>query len=298
MIKYTISGLTIELVAPEWILHDNLKAFLIDIDNTNDSNDILGTDVCCRIEFKNKRIAPTCNSKLIVETAGTSIYESDKYFQILFKYYDDIVYSMVASKDWSDYILLIEKKYHDSFNEEYVLQVKNSVFRALRKVMISSLLKKRGLLIHSSSIIWNDKGILFSAPSKTGKSTHAHLWKQIYGTTILDGDVNACRIIDDVPIIYGLPWCGTSDEYVNNSVPLRAIVFLQQDKINSIKKLDFQEALLRLYARCFLLPWNNAMTNMFIDIVQEFVTKTDCYLLNCLPDADAVGLVRNCLIEK
>lgn len=284
------------MIAPEWTLHDNLKTFLIDIDITEDTVDTVDTaDVCCKVVFQKKCMTAPSTAKLITKTAGTSIFETEEYIYNFYKYYDDIIYSLVVSKDWFDYTLYVDHRYNDSFNKDNVLKVKHSVFIALRKVMIASLIKKRGLIIHSSSIIWNNKGILFSAPSKTGKSTHTNLWKQLYRTPVLDGDVNACRMIDGVPVIYGLPWCGTSGEFANHSVPLKAIVFLQQDKVNSIKRLDFQEAFLRLYARCFLLPWNDTMTNMFIDIIHEVASKTECYLLNCLPNKDAVELVRNCL---
>ena len=38
------------------------------------------------------------------------------------------------------------------------------------------LLHQGGLILHASYIIWNDRGILFTAPSGTGKSTQAGLW--------------------------------------------------------------------------------------------------------------------------
>lgn len=37
----------------------------------------------------------------------------------------------------------------------------------------------QGFQLHASVINWKDKGILFSAPSGTGKSTQADLWKNM-----------------------------------------------------------------------------------------------------------------------
>ena len=48
-------------------------------------------------------------------------------------------------------------------------------------VMFMEIAMKEGYLpIHASAIRYKEQAILFSAPSKTGKSTHANLWKRIY----------------------------------------------------------------------------------------------------------------------
>lgn len=307
MSRYRICGLTIEMNAPEWTLHDNLKIFLCDAEDTPDpvahvdaavsaiTVDTVVTDICCSIVFKMRDAITPNKTKLIVRTAGTSIYESDGYIYNLSSYEKEILYCLTALENWSVCTMYVDQEYNDKHNKEMVQRVKNSVLAALRKVMIAALAQKQGLLIHSASVLWNNKGIVFSAPSQTGKSTHAHLWKQLYGTPILDGDVTACRIVNGIPLVYGLPWCGTSGEFMNQSVPLGAIVFLQQAKENRIEKLDFKESFLRLAARCFLLPWNDEMTNQFLNIIQEVAASAGCYLLNCLPDNDAVELVKKCL---
>ncbi len=119
---------------------------------------------------------------------------------------------------------------------------------------------------------------MFSAPSETGKTTHTLLWQQMYQTPVLDGDVTACRINKDTPVVYGLPWCGTSGQFYQCQRPLGAIVFLQQSQENSIIKLIFQEAFLRLTARCFLLPWNQRLMDQYLNTIQKIVEKVNCYL--------------------
>lgn len=128
-----------------------------------------------------------------------------------------------------------------------------------------------------------------------GKSTHAKLWQKSYGVSILDGDVTACRILEDGPIAYGLPWCGTSGQFINKCGTLRAVVFLQQAKYNRIRKLDFMEAYMYLTGRCFLLPWNDDLTNSFLEIIEELTKSTEFYLLECRPDYEAVEMVKKCL---
>lgn len=289
MPKYYISGLVIEIVAPKWALYDNLELFSCDDGDT---------DVICIVIFKEHSFIPSEKAKLIVKTAGTSIYEFNGFIHKLNGDEKDIPSYTVASENWSDCTMYVDPEYNDPDDEEMVQCVRDGIFAALRKVMIAVLAQKQGLIIHSSTIIWNDTGIVFSAPSGTGKSTHTNLWKQLYGVQILDGDATACRIVNGIPFTFGLPWCGTSGEFMNHCVPLGAIVFLEQAKENSIKRLDFQESFLRLAARCFLLPWNDKMTNQFLDIIQSIAANADCYLLNCLPDNNAVELVKKCLEKK
>ena len=286
MSKYCISGLTVKIIAPEWVLHDNLKFFLCDTADT---------DIYCRVVFKKRTIISPEKAKLIVKTKGTSILESEEGIHILNNNEKNIPSYMVVSEDWSVCTMLIDPKYDAPDDNEMAQCVRNGVFDALRKVMIAALVQKYGLMIHSSTILWNDKGIMFSAPSGTGKSTHTNLWKQLYDVQIIDGDATACRIINGNPFVYGLPWCGTSGEFMNHRAPLGAIVFLQQAGENKIEKLDFKEAFMRLTARSFLLPFNDKMMNQFLNVIQEVAVCADCYLLNCLPDIDAVELVKRCL---
>lgn len=285
MPKYCISDLSIEIVAPKWALHDNFGPFLCETEDT---------DVFCDIFFKKCPTTPK-EARVMVETPGTLIYEFQGNVHNLSGDAMDIPSYMVASKKWSVHTMLIDPEYNNPNDNQIVQIVKDGIFMALREVMILALAQKQGLITHSSTIIWKGKGVMFSAPSGVGKSTHAHLWKRLYDTPILDGDATACRIVNGSPRVYGLPWCGTSGEFINKSVPLGAIVFLQQAKENSIEKLDLRESILRLAARCFLLPWNNELMNQFLDTVQEIAENIDCYLLNCLPDSEAVELVKKCL---
>lgn len=55
------------------------------------------------------------------------------------------------------------------------------------------LLSRQGLLLHASFIRWQDRGILFSAPSGTGKSTQADLWVRHRGAEVINGDRAALR---------------------------------------------------------------------------------------------------------
>ena len=101
----------------------------------------------------------------------------------------------------------------------------------------ATLLHFGAVILHASLIRWNNTAIVFSAPSSTGKSTQAELWKQYAGAEILNGDRAALRKKDGVWHGYGLPYAGSSGIYRNEHAPLRAIVALKQERENNIRKL-------------------------------------------------------------
>ena len=299
MPKYRISDVSLDIAAPEWALHDNLESFLWDTGDTETRDtETRDTDVYCEIIFKKRPTIPGDEAQIMAKTPGTTIYKFHDDIHNLSGDDKDIPSYTVAAKNWSCHTMLVDPDYNNPNDHEIARSVRDGLFAALRSVLISALAQKRGLIIHSCTILWQGEGVMFSAPSGIGKSTHAHLWQQLYKTPILDGDATACRMVQGVPIVYGLPWCGTSGEFINQRVPLGAIVFLQQANENRIEKLDLSEATLRLTARCFLLPWTHELMNQFLDTVQEIAENVDCYLLNCRPDSDAVELVKTCLEMK
>ena len=72
----------------------------------------------------------------------------------------------------------------------------------------TSLLCCDGIVIHSSAIELDGNGILFSAPSGTGKSTQANLWREHKGAVVLNGDRPALRTLDGSVYVYGTLWSG------------------------------------------------------------------------------------------
>ena len=58
----------------------------------------------------------------------------------------------------------------------------------------------------ASFIRWQGRGILFSAPSGTGKSTQANLWVQHQGAEVINGDRAALRQVGGRWQAFGLPY--------------------------------------------------------------------------------------------
>ncbi len=162
-------------------------------------------------------------------------------------------------------------------------------------VFRTSILLHDGIVVHSAGIDCNGNGILFSAPSGTGKSTQANLWKQYRNANILNGDRAALRIINGRVYIFGTPWSGSSNENMDSRAPLKGIFFLQQAKENSLRLLTPSEALSYMLPRCFLPYGCEDLMDLALKNIEQILNKVPAYLFRCLPDYEAVEMVSNCL---
>ncbi len=108
------------------------------------------------------------------------------------------------------------------------------------------LLSYNGFCLHASAIAFQNHGILFSADSDIGKSTHTRLWQQHFGQNavkIINDDKPALRHVDDTFFVYRTPFSSNSEENLDVKFPLHSIVFLEQAVSNSIRRLTTLEAL-------------------------------------------------------
>ena len=159
----------------------------------------------------------------------------------------------------------------------------------------TSLLFHNGIVLHSAAIDYNGNGILFSAPSGTGKSTQANLWRETKGAVVLNGDRPALRLVDGTVYVYGTMWSGTSPDSKNAKAPLKAIIMLEQAENNSIIQLSPQEAVQYLMPRCYLPYGAEDLLEKAIDNLDAILKKVPVYLLKCRPDYEAVELTCKCL---
>lgn len=149
--------------------------------------------------------------------------------------------------------------------------------------------------IHTSTIRYRDKAVLFLGESGTGKSTHTRLWREnIEGAQLLNDDSPIVRITNGEVIVYGSPWSGKTHCYKNEHVPLAACVRLSQAPYNKITRLGVVAGYAALHPSC---PPEFAYDERLYDLISEFIsdmlTAVPVYHLECLPDADAARLSCN-----
>lgn len=161
--------------------------------------------------------------------------------------------------------------------------------------MEKTLLPFNGLMLHCALIEYQGQGIAFTAPSQTGKSTQAELWRKHKGANVLNGDRAIIRVEKDGVYAYGSPWAGSSDLFFNVKVPLKMIVVLEQAKQNTIRPLSQSEGLGWFIQGTSLPFWQEEMFEMGMQTLEGIITQTPMHLLSCLPDEGAVECVYQCL---
>lgn len=137
------------------------------------------------------------------------------------------------------------------------------------------------MLLHASVLAYDNAGYAFLGRSGTGKSTHTGLWlKHIPNTKIVNGDKPILSYIDGVFTAYGTPWMGKEGLGENTSVPLKGLCFLEQAKVNAIRRLSVQEAAKRVFLQV-LIPEEEENAKRTLELIDTLIATVPCYLLQC-----------------
>jgi len=146
----------------------------------------------------------------------------------------------------------------------------------------------RGLVLHAAGVAWEGKGLAFVGRSGMGKSTQAGLWEQWRGAAILNEDRPAVTLGPRGPELHGTLWSGSSSTRRPLSVPLTALVFLDQAPVNSARLLSASEAIPKLLPRTFMPFWSDTGMESAMATAEQLVSVTRIVHLNCRPDAEAI----------
>ena len=100
------------------------------------------------------------------------------------------------------------------------------------------------VLMHGSAAALDGEAYLFTAKSGVGKSTHARLWREVFGARVVmvNDDKPLVRITDSGVTVYGTPWNGKHRLGENISAPLRAVCILERAEENMIRPVTKAEA--------------------------------------------------------
>ena len=161
----------------------------------------------------------------------------------------------------------------------------DSLSSILRMIPIRRILLHHGVLfLHASQVSVDDTGILFTAPSQTGKTTQAKLWNRHRGAQIICND----RTLTDCTLTYGFPVDGSEPVISGERRKLGAVVVLRQAPENTILRLRFREALPLLMSQAVMDVWDSSARAATGNRMLDLLSKTPVYLLACTPDERAV----------
>lgn len=176
-----------------------------------------------------------------------------------------------------------------------VSNLQEELFHAIRLLYLFLAEQHHVFAIHSASILYKGKAWLFSASSGTGKSTHTNLWKKLFHTPVLNGDLNLISFSHGSPVVYGLPWCGTSEIFTTKSYPLGGIIFLSQAKTNRMESLENNnsQATLSLLQRLISPVWTQSQLNTCVTFSEEMVKSIYTANLHCTKETTAAKVAKN-----
>ena len=146
--------------------------------------------------------------------------------------------------------------------------------------------------VHTSTIQYQGKAVLFLGESGTGKSTHTRLWwENIEEAVLLNDDSPILRLIDGKLWVYGSPWSGKTPCYKNERYPLAACVRLSQAPKNRIRRLSIIQGYGALHPSCPpCFAYDDRLYEHISGVLSALLATVPVYHLACLPNAEAAHL--------
>lgn len=151
----------------------------------------------------------------IMRKCSNYLYDGDRETDFFIKVTEE---DIIAQKNASE----------ENFEDDYLEYI--SVYRKIA----DEILNYDAFVMHGTVIKVNEKGIMFTAVSGIGKTTHMLLWLKLLGDklTIINGDKPIIRFFDGVPYAYGTPWCGKENLNTNDRVILSDICLIERGEVD------------------------------------------------------------------
>ena len=249
-------------------------------------------DLCVSVEINDT--IPIPEGKIFAESGMRKFIITDDGGYCFFDVHEgDCIAVVRADREWKNVsaVLTDISKIGGADNDIRRFYLLGEVFRY-------RILWYDGLVYHSSTISHNGQGVIFTAASGTGKSTHTGLWLKYYGncTEIINDDTPALRFIDGSAYLYGTPWSGKTEINKNICVPASGIVFVERSENNSISKLRGIEGYRMLFSGVMTLPVLPEPMERVLSMLEK-MCSIPMYVLGCNISREAVDTVKNEIFE-
>ena len=247
----SIAGLRVDFYCDQEYTDPKLKDFALDDNSVRDSE----PDQTVRVTYSVP--SEKCTGTPFIHSNEMEFYRSGN--ETIISYNDDLpIKEIHLSGDGSCVTVYASESPDLTFY----------LFHAIRLPFLYLAEKKEKYAIHSASVLYKDRAWLFSAPSGTGKSTHAALWHEFLGTPYINGDLNLIGIENGEPVVYGIPWCGTSELFDTQKHILGGVIFLKRADNDRVEALDIPSGLVSLTRRTISPVWcGEALKNMISDLL-------------------------------
>ena len=187
-------------------------------------------------------------------------------------------------------------------------KTKEELFHAIRHFFLFFAQRQGFFAIHSASILYRDQVWIFSGHSGMGKSTHTNLWKEQFGTEIINGDLNLIgwsnggqdnigqsvnkQSLKGHPIVYGMPWCGTSGIASTKLYPLGGIVLLGRSDNDHFESLQNDQKIVRVMQRMISPVWTEDMLEANLKCAAKLAKEVPIYYLLCTKEPSAAYVMK------
>lgn len=168
----------------------------------------------------------------------------------------------------------------------------------IRTACEAGMALRDGLPLHASLVEKDGFGVIFLGPSGMGKSTQAKLWEQYLGADFLIGDRPGLRKIDGKWIGFGMPWDGKDRIYRQVSVPVGALVWLEQAKVNHIEPMNPVQAMTVMLEQAMMPVWDDKAMDGASAMMGALAREVPMYHLRCLPDEAAARLTYDTICKE
>lgn len=190
--------------------------------------------------------------------------------------------------------ILREREVGGEFSDAYLESL--AVYRKLCEKITADY---NGFLIHCSAIAVDGEAYLFTAPSGTGKSTHASLWREVLGerAVMINDDKPIVRLIGGEFYAYGTPWDGKHRLSTNGRAKVKAVCKLYRSENNEISEISASE-MLPTFLNQTLRPSDEKAMNKYLDLTEKFISSVGQYKLGCNISREAAKLAYETMSGK
>lgn len=281
MKKYRIAGITLEI-------SDFDNAYL----KHNIDNYIISDKEPCRhqihVSFHND-IEKPLEEPINQKNPFVVILEKDRIIYIEGK---DKRIKMVIKHDKTF------KHVYMRFNQNAITDLDEFVYTWLGLIFMDIALTYGLLPIHGASINDANTSIIISAPSQTGKSTHAKLWLELDPTvSIQNDDKPLIGKKDQKIIVFSSPFSGKTSHNQNIEIPLKALIFLEQSPIDSIEPMS-KDDIIKDMMKNIMRPGDSLTWENILSLIHEIIENIPIYRLKATPHITAAILLRNTLSKR
>ena len=190
------------------------------------------------------------------------------------------------------------------FKDEYLETL------AVYRKICDQIPERDTFLFHCSAVAVDGKAYLFTAPSGTGKSTHARLWREVFGdrAVMINDDKPLLKVVrcatescNGTPVegstcdsatntatvlVYGTPWDGKHRLSTNTVAPVAGICLLERGEENCVERIAKEEAFPRLLQQTYR-PQSPVALMKTMELLDAVASNVPLYRLRCNMESEA-----------